>query len=177
MFKKYYPSQYINSVFDIDFQKLYDMGYRGILFDVDNTLVHHGEDSNERVDRLIDSVRKIGFKVILLSDNSRARLERFVQNTNCPFIEEAGKPDPTNYLRAVKELGISKPEAICIGDQIFTDICGANRSCIDSILVHFVQVKEKEWIGLRRYLEKLILTFYRFSKQYNRLGNIERKGE
>jgi len=45
MFRLFYPYEYVESVFTIDYNKLYSLGYRGIIFDIDNTLVHHGEDS------------------------------------------------------------------------------------------------------------------------------------
>jgi len=172
MLKKFYPGSYIDSVFSIDFQKLYQKGYRAILFDVDNTLVHHGDDSNEAVDALFRSVQQLGFQTLLLSDNNEARLQRFLKNIDSPYIAEAGKPAPQSYLKALDMLNVSPEQAVCIGDQIFTDILGANRSGIDSILVHFIQVRPDERIGIRRHVERLILKFYRRSKRYNRLGDI-----
>lgn len=175
MLKKYFPTQYMESVFKIDFQKLYDKGYRAILFDVDNTIVHHGDDSNPIVDEWFREVQKIGFKTLLLSDNSKERLERFLKNLDAPYIPEAGKPSPENYFKALQMLGVDKSETICIGDQVFKDILGANRAGIDSILVHFIQVKKHEKIGIRRHIEKVILFFYRLSKYHNRLGDIHKE--
>ena len=172
MLKKFYPGNYIDSVFSIDFQKLYDKGYRAILFDVDNTLVHHGEDSNEQVDALLQKVQSLGFQTLLLSDNNEERLQRFLKNIDSLYIAEAGKPAPDSYLKALQMLQVSKEQALCIGDQIFKDILGANQSGIDSILVHFIQKRKHAWIGWRRYVEKCILLCYRLSKSYNRLGNI-----
>ena len=79
MLKKFYPGNYIDSVFSIDFQKLYQKGYRAILFDVDNTLVHHGDDSNQAVDELFRTVQQMGFQTLLLSDNNEQRLQRFLK--------------------------------------------------------------------------------------------------
>lgn len=172
MLKKYYPGNYIDSVFSIDFQKLYQKGYRAILFDVDNTLVHHGDDSNEAVDELFRVVQQMGFQTVLISDNNEQRLQRFLKNIQSQYIAEAGKPAPHSYLKALEMLNVSAEQAICIGDQVFKDILGANRSGIDSILVHFIQVRQDEKIGIRRHVEKLILFFYRHSKCYNRLGDI-----
>lgn len=172
MLKKYYPGKYVDSVFSIDFQKLYDKGYRAILFDVDNTLVHHGDDSTKEVDELFRQIQEIGFRTILVSDNSEERLQRFLKNINSPYIAEAGKPGTAGYHKALQMLGVSADKAVCIGDQIFTDILGANKSGIESILVHFIQVREDEKIGKRRYVEKLILKLYKHSKDYNRLGDI-----
>lgn len=176
MLKKFYPAGYASSVFVIDFQKLYDKGYRAILFDVDNTLVHHGDACNNAVEQLFRQLGEMGFKTILISDNGEARLQRFAENIGCPYIANAGKPAPESYWKALDMLAVPKEQAICIGDQIFTDILGANNSGIDSILVHFIQVRENEWIGIRRYVEKIILQFYRHSAYRNRLGDITRSG-
>lgn len=172
MLKQYFPGKYVDSVFAIDFQKLYNKGYRAILFDVDNTLVHHGDDSNEAVDDLFRRLREIGFQTVLLSNNGEERLQRFLKNIQSDYIANAGKPETKCYFQALEMLGVSGEEAVCIGDQIFFDILGANRSGIESILVHFIQIDPHEKIGIRRYMEKVILFFYRHSKSYNRLGDI-----
>ena len=56
MFKKFYPYEYANSVFDVDYKELYNKGYKGIIFDIDNTLVHHGDDSTKEVDELFREI-------------------------------------------------------------------------------------------------------------------------
>ena len=77
MFKWIYPDEYLDSTYSIDFQMLYDDGYRGVIFDIDNTLVPHGEPADVRAIDLINNLRDMGFKVFLLSNNSRARVEMF----------------------------------------------------------------------------------------------------
>ena len=152
MWEQYYPFEYVDSVFSIDFQKLYEKGYRGILFDIDNTLVHHGDDSNEQVDKLFRKIHRIGLKTLLISNNDEERIHRFTENIDTLFICDADKPDPKNYLKAIEMLGIKKEEAVMIGDQVFTDILGANRSQIASILVKFIRLDGEKKIGNRRYL-------------------------
>ena len=177
MLKRYYPGGYAPSVFAIDFEKLYQRGYRGILFDVDNTLVHHGDDSNPAVDALFCKLHEMGFKTLLLSNNNVRRLERFNEKIQTQYISLANKPAPDAYEKAVEMLGLTKGETLCIGDQIFTDILGANRSGIDSILVHFIQIDPKAKIGIRRHVERWILGCYRRSTGYQRLGDIQLTGE
>ena len=70
MFKIFYPYEYVKNVFSIDYDKLYSKGYRGLIFDIDNTLVHHGDDSTDEVDELFKYIQQIGFKTIILSNNS-----------------------------------------------------------------------------------------------------------
>lgn len=164
MLKRYYPGGYADSVFDIDFEQLYAQGYRGILFDVDNTLVHHGDNSNAQVDALFEKLHTMGFATLLLSNNSANRLERFKKNIDTPYLAEAGKPQPESYYKALEMLKLPPEQVICIGDQIFTDILGANRSGIYSILVHYIQVDPNAPIGIRRRLENIILWFWKRRK-------------
>lgn len=177
MLEKYYPYEYTQSVFQIDYQKLYDRGFRGIIFDIDNTLVHHGDSSTLEIDDLFRRIQGIGLKTILLSNNDRERTERFIKNIDTPYICDADKPEPGNYLKAVKLLGIKKEEAVVVGDQIFTDILGANRSKLASILVRFIRLDNEKSIGKRRYLEYAILECWKHNrKYYRRIGDIHIEG-
>ena len=177
MLEKYYPYEYAQSVFQIDYQKLYDRGFRGIIFDIDNTLVHHGDSSTLEIDDLFRRIQGIGLKTILLSNNDRERTERFIKNIDTPYICDADKPEPGNYLKAVKLLCIKKEEAVVVGDQIFTDILGANRSKLASILVRFIRLDNEKSIGKRRYLEYAILECWKHNrKYYRRIGDIHIEG-
>lgn len=173
MLEKYYPYEYVENVFCINYKKLYKLNYRGIIFDIDNTLVHHGDNATPEVEELFRSLHYIGFKTLLLTNNDEERVQRFLKNITSLYICDAGKPDPKNYLKAVKKLGLKKKETLFIGDQIFTDILGANKSGIANILVKFIQLNNEKKIGIRRHLEKLILTCYKKSRTFqHRFGKI-----
>lgn len=173
MLKILYPYEYAESVFSIDYDKLYKKGYRGILFDIDNTLVPHGNDSTKEIDDLFQAIHRSGLKTLLLSNNSEERIRRFLRNIDSLYIYDAQKPGVANYYKAIEMLNIKKEEALVIGDQIFTDIFGANRSGIDNILVKYIRPKNETKIGKRRTLEKVILKFYELNKSYqNRIGDI-----
>ncbi|MDT2831916.1 YqeG family HAD IIIA-type phosphatase [Vagococcus carniphilus] len=176
MFKLFYPYEYVDSVFAIDYRKLQDKGYKAVIFDIDNTLVHHGEDSTKEVDNLFEEIHELGLKTLLLSNNCDERIESFLENIEAPFISDAQKPNKDNYLRAVDMLGIKKTEAVMIGDQLFTDIYGANLSGIDNILVKYMRYDDEVKIGIRRNIEKILLRWYQKNKSYqNRIGDILRK--
>ena len=85
MLKIFYPYEYVDSVFSIDYNKLYELGYKGVLFDLDNTLTHHGEDSTIEIDKLFKHIHKIGIKTIILSDNTETRIQRFLKNIDSVF--------------------------------------------------------------------------------------------
>jgi HAD superfamily phosphatase (TIGR01668 family) len=182
MLKILYPYEYVESVFSIDYTKLHSKGYRGIIFDIDNTLVHHYEASTKETDELFQAIHGIGLKTILLSNADEERVKRFIEKSNSlyihNYIHDARKPSINNYLKAIKILGIKKDEALVIGDQIFTDILGANRSRIDNILVKYMRYPNEKKIGKRRTVEKFILKSYKNSKRYqNRIGDIIKTSE
>ena len=77
MFQAFYPDEIKNSTYDIDFKKLYEDGYRGVLFDIDNTLVEHGADANEKAKELFVKLKEIGMKSCLISNNQEERVLRF----------------------------------------------------------------------------------------------------
>ena len=117
LLNRFYPWETADSVFSIDYEKLYRLGYRGILFDIDNTLVLHGADSNEEVDALFRRLHSMGLQTLLLSNNSEERILRFLAHIESPYIAEADKPAPAAYLQAVKTLGLSREQTIVIGDR------------------------------------------------------------
>ena len=176
IFKMFYPYEYVKSVFAIDYNKLYSLGYRGVIFDIDNTLVHHGEDSTPEVDALFQQIHKAGLKTILLSNNTTERIERFLTNIDSLYISDADKPKVDNYYKAIEMLGIKKEETVFVGDQLFTDIYGANKIGISSILVQFLHYEGNK-IGKKRTLEKFILQFYKRNKScQHRIGDIHKEG-
>ena len=178
MLKKFYPYEYVESVYTIDYQELYNKGFKGLIFDIDNTLVPHGEDATKQAEELFRVIHAIWFKTILLSNNNEERVKRFIKNIDTLYVCNAEKPRPDNYLKAIQMLGLDKDEVIFIGDQVFTDIYGANRCGIKNILVKYIGYYEKNKKGIRRTIEKIILKLYSISKSSkNKIGNIEKGGK
>lgn len=161
MFNCFFPDAYLDSTYEIDFDKLYEEGYRGLLFDVDNTLVPHGAPADERAKKLFAHLKKLGFKSCFLSNNQIERVSSFNAVIGEQFIENAHKPSVKNYFKAMEMLGTDTTNTIFIGDQLFTDIYGAKRAGIRNILVKPIDKKEEIQIVLKRYLEKIVLYFYR----------------
>lgn len=161
LIKNLYPDEWIDSTYSIDFKKYYEEGYRGVIFDIDNTLVPHGADADDRAIGLIDTLREQGFQICLLSNNRRGRVERFNKNINVNYIFKAQKPYHKNYYIAAMMMRLSVGSVICIGDQLFTDIYGANESQMHTILVNPINKKEEIQIILKRRLEAIVLHFYK----------------
>ena len=171
MLKTYFPGAYAPDVHAIDYQKLLDKGYKAVLFDVDNTLVPHNRDATPEAEALLQRVRAIGLQVVLVSNNDAPRMERFLKNLDLPYVCDAEKPARKGYDQALRMLGISAQEAVFVGDQMFVDICGANRAGIDNIMVHYIVVNKKEKIGIRRHIENVVLFFYKLCKSAHKLDD------
>lgn len=163
MFKKFYPDEYLDSTYIIDFEQLKNDGFRGVIFDIDNTLVMHGEPADERAIALFIKLRKLGFDTCLVSNNKKPRVEGFAGQVCSKFIFKADKPSVRGYEKAMELMGTDRKNTIFVGDQLFTDVFGANRAGIRTILVKPINPKEEIQIVLKRYLEKIVLYFYKKS--------------
>ncbi|MBB2182374.1 YqeG family HAD IIIA-type phosphatase [Lachnospiraceae bacterium MD1] len=161
MFRKFYPKRLADSSYTINYEKLYQEGYRGILFDIDNTLVEHGADATERAVELFARLKKIGFQTCLISNNSDERVKRFNKDIGTNYIHKANKPSRKNYIKAVEIMGTSIHNTVFVGDQLFTDVFGANRIGMMTYLVKPIHPKEEIQIVLKRKLERIVLYFYR----------------
>ncbi len=178
-----YPKDYINSTYDIDFAKLYEEGYRGVIFDVDNTLVPHNAPADDRAKALFKELHEIGFQALLLSNNKEPRVKTFKEAVEyCTYIYKAGKPGTAGYKKAMEQMGTDVTNTIFVGDQILTDVWGANRAGIRSVMVQPVKKWHEEiQIILKRFLEAIILLGYKIYKLYgkdiNKVPTKDSKGE
>lgn len=166
----FYPDSYLDSTYEIDFDGLYRQGYRGLIFDIDNTLVPHGAPADARAVKLFAHLKELGFQCCLLSNNQRPRVESFNDRVQVRFIENAHKPSVKNYRRAMEMMGTDESDTVFIGYQLFTDVYGAKRAGIRSILVKPIHPKEEIQIVLKRYLERIVLYFYRKSQKNTKTG-------
>lgn len=160
MLQRFYPKEYLDSTYEIDFEARYRQGYRGIIFDIDNTLVPHGLPADARAIALFKRLKETGYQVTMLSNNKEPRVKMFCDAVDAPYIYRAGKPNPDKYRQAMKDMGTNEKNTLFVGDQIFTDVWGANKAGIYSILVKPIHPKEEIQIVLKRYLEKIVLSSY-----------------
>lgn len=161
MFDKFFPDDYKMSTYVIPFEQLYEEGLRGVIFDIDNTLVPHGAPADERAKKLFRRLKDIGFSSCLISNNQEARVKMFNEEIQTNYIYNAHKPSTKNYKKAMEIMGTDCTNTIFVGDQLFTDVWGAKRSGIRNILVKPIHPKEEIQIVLKRYLERIVLHFYK----------------
>lgn len=155
-----YPDEYLPSAYQIDYDALYKKGFRGLIFDIDNTLVPHGAPADDRAVALFAHLRELGFDSVLLSNNKEPRVKMFSDRAGTRYIFKAKKPKPGNYRRAMELMGTDCGNTVFIGDQIFTDVAGAKLAGIYSILVEPIHPKEEIQIVIKRCFEKIVLFFY-----------------
>ncbi|MBQ2577905.1 MAG: YqeG family HAD IIIA-type phosphatase [Lachnospiraceae bacterium] len=160
----WYPDDYVASTYQIDFAQLAKEGYRGVIFDVDNTLVEHNAPADERAIAFFTMLHDNGYKALLLSNNAEPRVQSFKKASGADaYIYKAGKPSPKSYQKAMEILGTTPETTLFVGDQIFTDIWGANLAGIRSIMVKPVHKwKEEIQIIIKRFAEAIVLFFYHF---------------
>lgn len=162
-----YPGAYVDSAFKIDYEYLWKRGFRGLLFDVDNTLTMHNVDAERREANFFVHLRKLGFKTVILSNNKRERVEPFAKLLKTPFIHRAHKPLSRAYINAMKMIGTNIDNTLFVGDQLYTDIVGANVVGLKSILVRPISSKEAFWIKLKRIIEIPVLAMYKINHKIN----------
>ncbi len=161
--ERFFPDECCESTYQIDFEAFYRQGYRGVIFDIDNTLVPHGAPADERSIALFARLREIGFASFILSNNKEPRVRSFNDRVGSLYLYKAGKPAARGYLEAMRRMGTDRETTLFVGDQLFTDIWGARKAGIHTVLVQPIHPKEEIQIVLKRCLERIVLFFYRRS--------------
>lgn len=164
MLKRFYPDNEMESSYEINYEALYEKGYRGIIYDVDNTLVPHGAPADEQAIALFERLREIGFQTVLLSNNKEPRVKGFAEQVKSQYIFKANKPSKSGYEKAMELMKTTKDTTLFVGDQLFTDVWGAKRTGIETYLVKPIHPKEEIQIVLKRRLEWIVLYFYHKQK-------------
>ena len=166
MFKMFFPDAYLESVHAIDFKGFKEKGYKAILFDIDNTLVCHGAPATPEIITFFEELREMGYQAMVMSNNKEPRVKSFAEAVgNIGYVYKAAKPAKRSYLHCMKKMGTDISNTLFVGDQLFTDVWGAKRCGIFSILVKPINPKEEIQIVLKRYLERIVLYFYKKERE------------
>ena len=162
---KLFPDLYKKDIYEIHYKGMYEKGYRAILFDIDNTLTTHGTKADRSNVDFFKSLREIGFKTCLISNNKEKRVSPFAKMVGSPYIYKANKPSRKGYIKAMNTLKVKRENTLFVGDQIFTDIWGANNAGIYSVLVDPISPKEEIQIIIKRLFERIVLFFYKIKSE------------
>lgn len=155
----FYPTIYRRRITDVTAEQLRRLGVRAVLLDVDNTLTtHDAPDLTDEVKTWLSAMQAEGFLLLIMSNNTPERVAPFAEKIGLPYYAHACKPWPGGYRRAAQVLGVPKQECVAIGDQIFTDIVGANAARIPSILLEPIQPEvDQKFIVFKRKIERLLM--------------------
>lgn len=168
-FDIFYPDYEYKSAYDIPYKRLYENGYRGVVFDIDNTLVPHGAPATRRAVKLFKELNEIGYKTFLISNNKEKRVKSFAQKVNSRYLYKANKPRVKGYIKAMLEMETTANKTLFVGDQLFTDIWGAKKAGMLTFLTKPIHPKEEIQIVIKRRLEAIVLYF--FHKEKNKARN------
>lgn len=162
------PTAAFRRVTDITSEDLRALGAEAVLLDVDNTLTTHNAPAPlEGAIEWTHALREAGLKVIIVSNNKRTRVAAFSAQFGLPFCYRACKPLPLGYIRAARQLKTKFRRCVVIGDQIFTDIIGANLVGMKSVLLAPIE-EETGWsFKVRRRLEKPFRNKLAFKERRN----------
>lgn len=177
MLETFYPDHYMSSAYVIPYETLYDRGIRGVIFDVDNTLVPHDAPADERVKALFRRLHGMGMETCLLSNNKEPRVAAFAGEVESQYLYKSGKPAVKGYRKAMELMGTSSENTVFVGDQIFTDVYGANRAGLCSYLVKPIHPKEEIQIVVKRYPEAVVLYFYRRKRKRDKEAQRNTEGK
>lgn len=151
------PDLTISSLDEISLQALWEIGIRGLIFDLDNTITPWRQDEITREARsLIEEALLLNFEVAILSNATRKRTEKIAGSLKLPFLAPAWKPRRGPYTKLLKGMRLSGRQAAVIGDQLFTDVLGGNRAGCYTILVNPLEKKEFFGTKIARFLERLL---------------------
>ena len=163
MFGYFTPDFIFDSVYDIDFGALREKNIKGIIFDIDNTLVSYRQEKpTEKVFALMDKLTGEGFSICFVSNNTKERVDIFNDRFKFFTFADAGKPSVKPIRKALKAMELSGENAALIGDQLFTDIAAAKRAKMTAVLVNPIEPVENMFFRFKRFMEKpFIKRYYR----------------
>lgn len=156
-----YPREYFNSVKEISLELLNKNNIKGIILDVDNTLINFDRKMPEGIEEWAQNMKQNGIKLCILSNSNKVDKVKGVANIlEVPFIYFAKKPFKSGFKKAKALLELEAEYIAVVGDQIMTDVIGANRSHMFSILVKPIEEKDYLVTRIKRPLEKVIIQKY-----------------
>lgn len=156
-----YPKLYLNSVKEITLQMLKQNNIKGLILDVDNTLIDFNKKMPEGIKEWAENLKKNNIKLYIVSNsNHKEKVENTAKIIDVPYTYFAKKPLKGGLNRAKHALDLPSEQIAVVGDQIFTDVIGANRTKMFSILVKPIDEKDIWATKIKRPIENRIIQKY-----------------
>lgn len=160
MLTNFIPSEFVKSVFQITPEQLKEQGIKGIITDLDNTLVEWDRpDATPQLVEWFARMQQAGIQVTIVSNNNELRVKSFADPMQIPFIYKARKPFRKAFLTALRLMGLKREEVVVIGDQLLTDVLGGNRLKLHTILVIPVAKSDGFVTRFNRLVERRIFSY------------------
>lgn len=154
MLKQLVPDFFVNSISEFKAEKLKEIGINAIILDLDNTLdSHKTKKPSAKSLNFLNSLKARGFSICVISNGKYARVEAYLAKLDIPFVADADKPTKKSYRKALEILHAVPENTAFVGDQIFTDIWGANRCGLTTVLTEPIERFENPLFYLKRALE------------------------
>ncbi|GAB3795216.1 YqeG family HAD IIIA-type phosphatase [Virgibacillus kimchii] len=162
MLKSFLPNEHVKSIFEIQPEALKKKGIKGIITDLDNTLVAWDvKDATPEVIKWFELMKNHDIKITIISNNKQDRVRIFSEPLATPFVYSARKPLSRAFKTAAKEMELKKEEVVVIGDQILTDVLGGNYAGFYTILVVPIVKTDGKITRINRQIERRILNYMR----------------
>ncbi|RCW65294.1 YqeG family HAD IIIA-type phosphatase [Saliterribacillus persicus] len=162
MLKKFLPNEHVERILDISPEELKKKGIKGVITDLDNTLVAWDVvDATPEVIAWFQLMKEHDIKVTIISNNDKERVSIFSEPLDTPFVYAARKPLWKAFKKASSQMGLKKEEVVVVGDQILTDVLGGNMAGLRTILVVPIVHTDGKWTRINRLIERRILRFMR----------------
>lgn len=162
MLKFFLPDEHVKSILDISPEQLAERGIKGIITDLDNTLVEWNRpNATPQLIKWVENMRENNILVTIVSNNNQNRVKSFSDPLQIPYIFQARKPMGRAFLKAISQMNIKKEETVVIGDQLLTDVFGGNRNGFHTILVVPVAQTDGIYTKLNRFIERRLLNWFK----------------
>ncbi|WP_269749133.1 YqeG family HAD IIIA-type phosphatase [Halobacillus mangrovi] len=162
MLNNFLPNEHVPSVFDIDPEELKEKGVKGVITDLDNTLVAWDvRDATDEIKKWFQKMESHGIQVTIASNNKETRVKLFSEPLDTRFIYSARKPLSKAFKKAQKQMGLAKDEVVVVGDQLLTDVLGGNLAGFHTILVVPIVETDGFFTRINRKVERRILNWMR----------------
>lgn len=156
-----YPKLYCKKVTDIQIDFLKQNNIKGIILDVDNTLIDYDKNLIDGINEWYENVKNNDIKCIILSNSNKVeKVKKVAETIGIPYLYFATKPLKRGFNKAKKQLELEAENIAVVGDQIFTDVLGANWSKMLPILVEPVAKKDLFLTKIKRPLENFVIKKY-----------------
>ena len=159
------PDLICDTVYSVPFEEYYEKGIRALAFDIDNTLVSYDTpEPDEKLTSFLRSLKKRGFSIAFVSNNTAARVERFNASFGFLALSDSHKPLTGGLKRVMREFGVKKKEFLMVGDQLLTDCLCARLAGVAVVTVPPIQPVENRFFRFKRKIEKPFIRAY-YKKQ------------